>query len=486
MEETYKIRHLFYLGISFILLGMISSCQKMLDTHPTTEYASTDYWNETAQASAALNGAYNYLQNAFGNEFIYYGEGRTDNLDLNVENNANSMDVINNTLDATISLSDWGNFYQVIKQANLIIRNVKVMKDKNIYNSSNIGEYNRVLGQAYGLRAYTYFYMTRIWGNVPLLTEPVESNGDINAYKTPRTDTLVIYKQVEDDLDSARAILPATYSDAHATRSQITKGGIDAIYTDYYMWRNNMDSALFYSQQVLSNANYKLAQLYDPNINYFSTPSLIDNAEYARMFTQGFSSESIFEIAFSYPEGTISNFNSLYGFPGQSQFMATSNIVGKFDLSDLRLKVDFVSDVQVYKFFEKSGYDKVTQNDKNIILYRLSDIILLRAEALNALGKRGDAFTLVNQIRQRAGVATVTADKYNAFSTDEAEDYILDERSRELCFEGKRWYDLVRTGRAIPVMEPINGLNNPANLLWPISLNVIRQNPAIEQNNYYK
>lgn len=486
MAATYNHRHLLIIWFTCISCGIFSSCKKLLDTHPTTEYASTDYWNETAQASAALNGAYNLLQNAFGNEFIYYGEGRTDNLDLNVENNANSMDVINNTLDATMSMSDWGNFYQVVKQANLIIRNIKLMKQRNIYNSANMTEYNRVLGQAYGLRAYIYFYMVRIWGNVPLITEPVESNGDINAYKTPRTDTLAIYQQVVADLDSARAILPSTYSDAHATRAQLTRGAIDAIFTDYYMWRNNTDSALYYSQQVLGNANYKLAQLYDPNVNYFSSPALIDNAEYARMFTQGYATESIFEIAFSYPEGSISNFNSLYGFPGQSQFMATSNIVSKFDLADLRLMVDFISDVQIFKFFQKSGYDKVTQNDKNIILYRLSDIMLLRAEALNATGHRDDAFKLVNQIRQRAGVSQLTSIQYNAFSQDQAEDYILDERDRELCFEGKRWYDLVRTRRAIPVMGPINGLADPQNLLWPISQNVIRQNPSIEQNNYYK
>ena len=75
---------------------------------------------------------------------------------------------------------------------------------------------------------------------------------------------------------------------------------------------------------------------------------------------------------------------------------------------------------------------------------------------------------------------------FMALSKDEAENVILDERQKELCFEGKRWFDLVRTGRAISVMGPINGLSNPENILFPINLNIIRENPTIEQNNFYK
>src|SRR5690606_10578021 len=130
--------------------------------------------------------------------------------------------------------------------------------------------------------------------------------------------------------------------------------------------------------------------------------------------------------------------------------------------------------------------DQSTQNDKNVMIYRLADVMLLRAEALNARNQRAQAFLLVNKIRERAGLIAIAADEYEAYTEEEAQEIILTERQKELCFEGKRWFDLVRTGRAIEVMQPINGMSDPNNLVWPINLNVIRQNPQIEQNEFYK
>lgn len=125
-------------------------------------------------------------------------------------------------------------------------------------------------------------------------------------------------------------------------------------------------------------------------------------------------------------------------------------------------------------------------DDKNIILYRLSDILLLRAEALNQLNRPADAIAIVNQMKVRAGEVALQPTDYNTLSKSQIEDIILNERSKELCFEGKRWFDLVRTGKAISVMQPINGLNNVDNYVWPISLNEIRLNPLLKQNSYYQ
>ncbi|MCJ8209004.1 RagB/SusD family nutrient uptake outer membrane protein [Mucilaginibacter sp. RS28] len=464
-----------------------AACKK-IDSGPITSYSSDNYWQTPAQASAALNGAYKALQSTLNTEFIYYGEARSDNLVLALQNNNASISVINNTLNVNSNFTDWGGFYQVIKQANLIISNVQLMKANGLYTSTT--EYNRVLGQAYGLRALCYFWLVRIWGNVPLITQPI--TGDIISFQTPRTDTVKVYNQISTDLILAGNLLPSSYTDVMQNRAMLTKGAIDAIQTDYYMHRNNMDSALITSARFVNssgaivNSNYRLTTLYDPSINYFASPALIDNSEYAQMFQTGYSAESIFEIAFSYNEGATSGIYGIYGSAGNAQFNASNNILAKFDPNDIRTVADLKSLNQVFKFFPKGTFNTVTGNDKNVILYRLADILLLRAEALNAKGQVANAFTLVNQVRARAGVPAIAASQYNAFSRVQAEDFILDERARELCFEGKRWFDLVRTGRAIPIMKPINGLSDPANILWPISLNVINQNPLIEQNSYYK
>ncbi|MBK0383577.1 RagB/SusD family nutrient uptake outer membrane protein [Pedobacter sp. SD-b] len=501
-----------------LLLGtLVVSCNSLLDKTPITEYASSNFWQEPAQASAALTGAYKSLQTTLNTEFMYYGEGRADIDSLLTANDISAISVNTNALSPNVNFADWGGFYSVIKQANLIIANIKLMKDKGYYNSSNTAEYNRVLGQAYGLRGMCYFYMTRIWGDVPLITEPITNTTDITSFKTPRTDTLEVYKVVANDLYSARQLLPASYSDATKTRITLTKGGIDAILTDYYMWRNNIDSALVFSQNVISNTTqYKLAGLYSSDVDLFAsgTPAnAIDNTDYARMFINGYSTESIFEIDYNYLERTSSGISGIYGGGvGVALFVASPRMLVKFGRfeRDGRVLASLRSSVQVYKYFPKGTYDRVTENDKNVMLYRLADIILMRAEALNAKGRRAEAWTLLKKIRERTfGPSIITnisndpvlgptgtneQDQFMAISTSEAEDVLLDERARELCFEGKRWYDLVRTGRVYSVMKDryknnvlvAKGITDPANILWPIAISVIKQNPLIEQNSYYK
>src|SRR5690606_32249112 len=100
------------------------------------------------------------------------------------------ISVINNALDGNLSYSDWGNFFSVIKQANLIIKNVPLMRERGVNVSD--ADYNKLLGQALGLRALSYFYLVRIWGDVPLITEPVEKETDLNVFKTPRVDKEII------------------------------------------------------------------------------------------------------------------------------------------------------------------------------------------------------------------------------------------------------------------------------------------------------
>lgn len=496
-----------YVIFAGLLLFLGASCKKELDKDPISDYSPGNFWKEPAQASAALSGAYIRLQATLNTEFSYYGEGRADLLTLVQENNTQSIALVKNRLDPNLAFTDWGNFYRVINQANLIIKNVKEMNAKGIYVNKTT-EYNRVLGQALGLRALCYFYMTRVWGDVPLLTEPVENNGDINVFKTPRTDTLTIYKQVSSDLVQARTLLPATYSNSLETRATLTRGGIDAIMTDYYMWRNNIDSALITSKRITdASTQYRLAILANPAINYFALPQAdIDNTEYAKMYIDGFGPESIFEIAYSYDENSTSGLLALFaGGIGVAQFYASSDFTTSFQSNDLRTLINFKNDVQIFKHFPKGTFDRTTDNDKNVILYRLADILLLRAEAFISKGDNTSAFALLKLVRERAfgPLSTATVPNPNndaingptgsaaranfiALSKTNAQNVILEERKKELCFEGKRWYDLVRTNKAIEIMGPINGLTNKENILWPINLNIIRQNPNIIQNNFYK
>jgi hypothetical protein len=144
----------------------------------------------------------------------------------------------------------------------------------------------------------------------------------------------------------------------------------------------------------------------------------------------------------------------------------------------------------IWKYLGQGISDEIaTPAKQNIVLIRLADIMLLRAEALNKLGGTANitvALTLLNTIRTRAGLtAFATIADVNAKYGD-LESAILQERSVELCFEGHRWFDLVRTGKAISTMKPLNGLSDERNLLWPIHINSLNKNPNLVQNDFYK
>lgn len=476
---------------SLVLLALfaMAGCKKTLQLDPTTSYSSSNFWSETPQATAALYGAYNLLQGAMAPESVLYGEGRADNVVINpLALSSQTLNLLTNNLNSSLPITSWNAYYQVVNQSNLILQNTLTMKQKGLYLGKD-ADYKSVRGQAYALRAFCYFYMTRLWGKLPLVTEPLtDANQQVNI---ARSDTAAVYARIQADLDSAAiAPVPATYTTASATRAQFTMGALNALYTDFYMWRRQYQNALASSQRILTNSTYSLTALYSASstIDYNVTPALIDNTAYAQMFTKGISSESIFEIDYNFAERATRSFLiTTYGDLGfQPFFKASGYLSSKFTSTDLRSKINFDTNSGIVKFFEKSGFDRSTQDDKNIIIYRLADIILLRAEALNKTGDVAGAMTLVNQIRARAGATVYTAASYAGLSTDQIEDLILDERDRELCFEGKRWFDLVRTGKAIKVMQPINGLSQTANYLWPISLTEIRLNPLLDQNSYYQ
>lgn len=114
--------------------------------------------------------------------------------------------------------------------------------------------------------------------------------------------------------------------------------------------------------------------------------------------------------------------------------------------------------------------------DSNFIIYRLAEIILFRAEALNELGQTNSAIALLNQIRTRAGLSATTATSQN-----DVRIAIENERFTELAFEGKRYYDLVRTGR----YAAVTGFNDVNYLRWPIPTTEIIRNRNLVQNPGY-
>ncbi|NJO91823.1 MAG: RagB/SusD family nutrient uptake outer membrane protein [Chloroflexia bacterium] len=313
---------------------------------------------------------------------------------------------------------------------------------------------NRILGEAYFLRANAYFILARNWGAVPLIVEPFFSQGE-NMY-VERTSIDRIYAQIESDVLMAEQLLPIARSDL---RIRATKAAAQALACDVYLTRgsslfskpNDLESAILKADAILGNTNYKLES----------------GAKYADIFRKKNSVESIFEVWYDYKNSAtnrLCNFfmpratNKKPAYGGETVMLPSHSLVNSFEPGDLRASTTYT----VLSKEEEKYYDAnvvgitygnkylgtVTEvgvqrySDNNIIIYRLPDVMLMKAEALIMTDKINEGVGIVNQIRNRAGLAPKTET-----SKTGAIDLLLSERKKELAFEGKRWYDLLRTGK---------------------------------------
>jgi len=457
----------FKIIIAILFLIQVTSCDEILDKTPVSTFSADGFYQTKSDCEAAVYGIYDAVQSTFGTRFAYWGEGRADN--VKTEQTGEAMYLINNNMTISLASGDWTSLYTIISRANYAIKYIP-----EIYGENDAAG-NMLIGQAKALRALAYFYLVRVWGDVPLITEPYTSvDQDIFVSRTDKEEVL---DQIEEDLIYAAEYCDDQYG-GDKDRILITQGGANAFLTQLYMWRNEYDKALETSELVLNNSLYSL---------------VTSMANWSDMFIGGYSDESIFEIA--YDETDQKNgLRTLYAVGSYAIYVPSEVFKTSYETGDKR--IDYVYNVTlaepkaIWKFLGKGVSDEVSDfYDCNIVMVRLADIMLLRAEALVHVGGSAnitEALSLLNQIRERAGLtAFATEADADAMYTD-LESAILHERSIELCFEGHRWFDLVRTGKAISTMNPINGLSNEANLVWPINSDIINGNPNIEQNEYYK
>jgi hypothetical protein len=443
--KTFKLSTILF----FVLLT--TSCERILDQKPLSDITQANFWNSPKDAEAGLIAVYNLYMNTVYTSF-QLGEVRSDNLEMPTTWGyemviPQSADLNNNILAPVDGIASWNGYFNVVARAN------EVLFFTEKINFGDQAEKNRILGEAYFLRASAYFIMAKNWGAVPLITQPFASQGeDMYVERTPEN---LIYDQIVKDLEQAEAFLPVTRADQ---RVRATRGAAHALFTDVLLTRgystfakpDDFAKAIEKANLVLANTNYKL----------------VSGAAYSSIFRDGNSSESIFEVAFNFNNLAthgLSNFflprayNKFRPYGGETNMLPSHSLVAAFEAGDLRASTTFTvlraEDEQYYDANVKgmtygNKYLGTVTNlgvqrysDDNFIIYRLPDVMLMKAEALVQTGNLIDAVAIVTQIRERAGLAAKAAGTKDAALT-----LILDERKKELAFEGKRWYDLIRTG----------------------------------------
>ncbi len=470
-----------------LLVLVIMSCESFLDEQPVSEIPAANMWKTSRDAKAGVNQIYGLFRSTMRENYFYWGEFRADNMSPGAPSATNQERVIQNLLTTDHPATKWTNLYSMINQANLAIKYLP-----NI-DMPSVAEKNDLLGQAYAMRALGYFYAVRVWGDVPLYTEPNEKYSE-DIYKERTDKDYILRNVVLEDLKIAEGLMDRV---KNLERKRISIAGVWAIMSDVYMWLEDYNMA---DQTISKIQNFKVKnntvqfiglekdiatwrKVFVEELNGKASDDTPENDEYT-------TKELIFVIHFSMDEVGADGYSYMYQwFTGSGNRAAVlsnkfMSILHEDDKRKDYIAMNYQNGWELNKFI--GGTISTTLNKTCVVaypVYRYSDILLLQAEARVKMGKWEEALDIVKQVRDRAGLVTPTAMEFG--SEEDIIDFILEERQIELVGEGRRWFDLLRTNRWRKVMEPINGMTEEGNQYFPIHYSHINENHLIKQNSFY-
>ena len=469
--------------ISIIVLGLAAltatSCSdKAFDKYPTDSMQMETYVKNDSEALTVLYDAYYYLR-SISSSIITINSVGTDEAYNGKRNNSTDAIALNEcTWDATFGISSgvWSNSYYMINRCNIVTDH-----EADLQNASLVAE-------AKFLRAYAYFNLVRLFGACPLTVEVIGNYKDL--YNYPRESVEKIYTQIESDLTAAIAGLPETRT-AAAEQGRATKIAAWTLLGEVQMTRGNYSGAKSTLENVINYANANptklgleehVADIYNsanPNGKEIIFAAQFNNG--ATVVTNGFMSSCYInggvpgtQPVYIYPDGT--KFTITIGGGGGGLLM-TWELWNKLreNADDERLTklvysgtydtqaVDMASaEVTVFtnpatggthanipntlKYFDFANQGLTTcRSSCDNIIYRYGGVLLMYAECLNETS--GDAVKYINMVRTRAGAPEISVS-----GKDNVKQALEDECFRELCFEGHRWFDLLRNKRLNAVM----------------------------------
>jgi len=457
------------------VLSVQSGCKKdFLDKTPIDQVTSDVAFTNAAGAEKLVKGMYDGMYNDYNIwDWQVNGDVQADNCYAGGDNQANiQIDLFTtNSTNGNVT-RDWSALYGDIKNANEVLANVPNIKDAAL-DAGN--RRNQILAEARGVRAYQYFNLVRLFGPVPLILKTASSIAETQPFKATVNE---VYAQIISDLEFTVANAATT----GATKGIMTKNVANAILAKVYASQATPDwTKVNQYCDVTIAGGYSLFSDFN---------GLFDAANKNN-------SESIWEMQFDGYSGQHGNWmpGVIVGTGWKRFDTPTNDLVAAFDNEgDLIRKNASISfkDVSTEgwsdNYWPKSNYpfvNKYRADDKSDdYIIRLADIMLLKAEAQNELSGAGWAQSkiIVDQIRARVKLAGTPA-------TDQASMRLAIEKERrlELAFEGQRWFDLLRTNRAVTVMNAQkdgsgNSLNygvTAAKLLFPIPQTEVDRNPNI-------
>jgi len=477
----------------------LSACDNYIDVKPISDNTDETAYITAKDAEAALVGVYDsFSQEYYIWDNILISDVRSDNYYAGGDD-ANIFQYDNLAVATTNGrlFSDWTQIYNAILKANVVLKRVPEITDKDLTDVRR----SQILGEAYFLRAYHYYNLVKTWGGVPLITTPTTST-EPSQVQIARSTEAQVYAQIVADLEEAVKNLPDTYgADASVNKARATKGAANALLAKIYaqmpegQGRDYAKVIVYCDAVINSPAGYSLMPSFD---------QLWDGSHYNNQ-------ESIMEVQFV--GGTEGNWGpqlllppSITATTWRKFIVPSHDLVNAFDAEGdvVRKNASILFENApwadqfwspsvggsipfAYKWRDAGGGNSTNRQ----YIFRLADIILLKAEALNDGGNVEGARALVDQIRDRVGL-----DPTPATNPTEMQAAIEKERRLELCQEGQRWDDLVRYGHAETVMNALNEMDlvagkkvvydmQPYKRVLPIPQQERNLNKNLGQNDQY-
>ncbi|HMO62826.1 MAG TPA: RagB/SusD family nutrient uptake outer membrane protein [Ferruginibacter sp.] len=448
------------LFISALLITTVTltSCKKFLDVAPKESTSDDITIVDENSARTAVRGIFNQLSsNAYyGYTFQTLGFFSGDNIQYTGSQTVNRQ-LTNHDVKSDLGAlaTSWSGIYNTINRANNALEKIPQLPVTATFTEA---VKNQLIGEAYFVRALAYFDLGRTWGGVQLILKPVTSPASRPVIK--RSTLAETYKQVQDDLDAAEALLPNTVNRIRATRKTVW-----ALKARLFLYQKQWDKAVEFATKLIEDkTNYDLLKPYN---SFFANSA--SNTK-----------ESVLEL---YYTSTVTNNQSSQWLPTtkggvgwirptlQIAELLNNPLIGGTRSSLLqKAVVSGIEDWYGNLYYRTPGTDPA-------FLIRIAELYLIRAEAYANLDKLTEATADLNAIRERAGLAALPVNGKNDLLLA-----IENENRVEFAFENHRWYDLVRTGRAASVL----GITNADKLLLPIPFReVLADAPNLEQNPSY-
>ena len=540
--------------------GLLSSCSDFLDITPLNKVVLENFWTQKSEVNAVLMGCYESLESE---ESIIrmgvWGEMRSENILQGASIGNEYNEILNENILPTNSLTKWNVMYQTINRCNTVCHYAPMVQKKDP--NYTVNELNANIAEASFIRDLCYFYLIRTFRDVPLSFEPTID--DTKEFQIPATPMNAALDSLIKDLESVKDYAVKRYVDdskmsnaqaasqAYENSSRVTRVAIYALLADLNLWRGNYDETIKYCDLIIdfkkNQYKEKIAQIGDlTDMQEFAGIPLILEAPagsvtcgnaYNEIFGTGNSFESIFELYFrnnqQVKNKSVNEFfgkdrlGSISGLSRYCKDAATGNsdlftkndcrvyatsqksnsryAITKYVNSSVSMDIKNVTDEKSLKLTTSRGNAEYA----NWIIYRLTDVMLMKAEAciLKGEAEYETAFTLINAVNKRAHNYTTSAakdtlvfDDYRT-SQEKMEQLLLDERNRELMFEGKRWYDLVRIAvrdgnnqRLVSeatkkYQDKVNALKiklaDPNIIFFPYNKDELKVNPFLKQNSAY-